>query len=149
MPSEGWGFVGAALTLAPFLLWLTQHSDLYFARAGQVSILSPDINNGNLLGTLFANIGKAAGMFFVEGDRIWRHNLAQRPVFEGALALAFMVGVGRVAGFKFQGATCVTVSARPQSFPAAVAACVPHPQQSWPRTRPTFCAALARCPLRA
>ena len=86
--------LGAALTLAPFILWLTRHSDLYFARVGQVSILSPTINHGNLLGTLLGNIGKAAGMFFIEGDRIWRHNLTLRPVFEGGLALAFMVGVG-------------------------------------------------------
>ncbi|NJM41997.1 MAG: hypothetical protein HC853_15190 [Anaerolineae bacterium] len=61
---------------------------------GQVSILSPAINKGDLLGTLLGNIGKAAGMFFVEGDRIWRHNLSLRPMFEGPLALAFLVGVG-------------------------------------------------------
>jgi 4-amino-4-deoxy-L-arabinose transferase-like glycosyltransferase len=85
--------LGSALALAPFAFWLIQHSDLYFARAGQVSILNPAINKGDFFGTLLGNIGKAAGMFFVEGDRIWRHNLSRQPVFEGALALSFLVGV--------------------------------------------------------
>ena len=85
--------LGAVLALAPLLFWLTQHSDLYLARAGQVSILNPVINNGDLPGTVLAHMGKAALMFTSEGDRIWRHNLALRPVFEGALVPAFLIGV--------------------------------------------------------
>jgi 4-amino-4-deoxy-L-arabinose transferase-like glycosyltransferase len=87
-------FVAALVTLAPLLLWLTQHADLYLNRAGQVSIINPVINNGDLFGTLLNNIGKTIGMFAVEGDRIWRHNLSLRPVFDGFLAVAFFVGLG-------------------------------------------------------
>jgi hypothetical protein len=87
-------FVGAALVvLAPFVVWLARHGDLYLLRAGQVSILSPAINHGDVLGTLWGNILKAAGMFVFAGDRIWRHNLSLRPVFDGALATAFVAGV--------------------------------------------------------
>lgn len=87
-------FVAAGLiVLAPLLLWLTRHADLYFNRAGQVSIFNPDINGGDLAGTLIANIGKAAGMFTFQGDRIWRHNLSLRPVFDGWLAPAFVFGL--------------------------------------------------------
>ncbi len=85
---------GAAATLLPFVLWLLRHSDLYLARAGQVSILNPVINQGNLIGTLMAHISTAALMFTHTGDRIWRHNLSLRPVFDGPLALAFVIGVG-------------------------------------------------------
>ncbi len=84
---------GAALTLAPLALWLLRHPDLYFARAGQVSILSPQINQGDLVGTLFGNLLKAAGMFAYQGDRIWRHNLSLRPVYTDWLAAAFFAGV--------------------------------------------------------
>jgi 4-amino-4-deoxy-L-arabinose transferase-like glycosyltransferase len=88
-------FCGAALAvLTPLLLWLTQHADLYFNRAGQVSILNPQINNGDLFGTLLGNIAKAAGMFAVQGDRIWRHNLSLRPAFDGFMIVAFAIGVG-------------------------------------------------------
>ena len=85
--------LGAALVLAPLLIWLTRHDDIYLARAGQVSILNSDINHGDLIGTMLGNIVKAALMFTSEGDRIWRHNLSLRPVFEGALVPAFVVGV--------------------------------------------------------
>lgn len=87
-------FIVAGLGVAaPLLFWLTRHSDLYFGRAGQVSILNPDINGGDLVGALIANIGKTAGMFTFQGDRIWRHNLSLRPVFDGWLAPAFALGL--------------------------------------------------------
>jgi 4-amino-4-deoxy-L-arabinose transferase-like glycosyltransferase len=87
-------FIAAGLiALAPLLFWLTRHADLYFSRAGQVSIFNPDINGGNFAGMLATNISKAAGMFTFQGDRIWRHNLSLRPVFDGWLALAFMLGL--------------------------------------------------------
>lgn len=83
---------GAALMLAPFLFWLIGHSDVYFARAGQVSILNPAINGGDIAGTLLRNILRVLGMFTSEGDRIWRHNESLRPVFTGFLAPAFLIG---------------------------------------------------------
>lgn len=96
VPRTTWiaALIGAVLVLMPLLFWLTRHGDIYLARASQVSILSPVINQGDLPGTLLRHIGKAALMFTSEGDRIWRHNLSLRPVFEGALVPAFVVGVG-------------------------------------------------------
>jgi 4-amino-4-deoxy-L-arabinose transferase-like glycosyltransferase len=84
----------AFVVLLPLLLWLTQHHGLYFNRAGQVSILNPDINNGDFWGTLLGNIVKSFGMFISQGDRIWRHNLSLRPAFDGWLIPAFLIGIG-------------------------------------------------------
>jgi hypothetical protein len=86
--------VSALIVLLPLLLWLTQHYALYFNRAGQVSILNPDINNGDFVGTLLNNIVKSFGMFITQGDRIWRHNLSLRPAFDGWLIPTFLIGVG-------------------------------------------------------
>jgi 4-amino-4-deoxy-L-arabinose transferase-like glycosyltransferase len=86
--------LAALIVLAPLLVWLTQHADVYFNRAGQVSILNPDINRGNLIGALLDNILKAANMFVWQGDRIWRHNLSLRPVFDAFIAVAFVIGAG-------------------------------------------------------
>jgi uncharacterized membrane protein YuzA (DUF378 family) len=83
----------ALLTLAPLLIFAATHSDVYFARAGQVSILSPEINQGDLPGALLRNIGKSFGMFLSEGDRIWRHNLSLRPVFDTLPGMAFVAGI--------------------------------------------------------
>lgn len=89
----GW-LLGLALALAPLAFWLTRHADLYLARAGQVSVLSPTINQGDLSGTVFGNIGKALGMFIITGDRIWRHNLSLRPVFDSITGPVFLIGAG-------------------------------------------------------
>ena len=79
------------LPLALDSLW---QPEILFSRVGQVSILSPIINHGDLWGTLFHNLLAALGMFFVRGDSIARHNLPGRPVFDPLLALAFVAGVG-------------------------------------------------------
>ncbi|MCW1969419.1 MAG: glycosyltransferase family 39 protein [Anaerolineae bacterium] len=84
--------LGLLVSLAPLILWLSRHPDLFFNRAGQVSIFNPDINGGNFIGTLVGNVGKALGMFVTQGDRIWRHNLSLRPVFDGLAAPFFMAG---------------------------------------------------------
>ncbi|MCX6017954.1 MAG: hypothetical protein NTZ50_05515, partial [Chloroflexi bacterium] len=83
---------GALLVLAPFLIWLSGHIDLYFARAGQVSVLNAAINGGDLAGTLLRNTLRVLGMFTFTGDRIWRHNDSLRPVFTDFIALAFLIG---------------------------------------------------------
>lgn len=87
-------FVGAfAATLAPFALTVLNNPGILTNRAAQVSILSPAINGGDLIGTLLRNIGKAIGMFWISGDRIWRHNLSFHPVFDGFLGAAFALGL--------------------------------------------------------
>jgi len=87
-------FVGAAFcTILPLLIFTAFHWDIVMGRVGQASILSPAINNGDLLGTLVGNTLKALGMFFVQGDRIYRHNVPWRPVFDPAMGLCFTIGV--------------------------------------------------------
>jgi len=82
--------VVVALPLALDSFW---QPEILFSRVGQVSILSPTINHGDLWGTLFHNLLSAAGMFFVRGDSIARHNLPDRPVLDPLLALAFVAGL--------------------------------------------------------
>ncbi|MCS7059750.1 MAG: glycosyltransferase family 39 protein [Anaerolineae bacterium] len=86
-------FAGAVVTLLPLLIWLARHPDVYFTRAGQVSVLSSQINQGDLLGALLGNILKTVGMIAWQGDRIWRHNLSLRPVYPDWPAAAFLVGL--------------------------------------------------------
>lgn len=89
--------LGLVLGLAPLAAWLTRHAELYFVRAGQVSIFNPAIGGGDPLSALAANLTKVAGMFLFQGDRIWRHNLAWRPVFDGWLGAAFVLGLATCA----------------------------------------------------
>lgn len=88
-------FAGVALlVMAPLLAFYAANPQFLVGRAGQVSILNPEINHGNLPAALIANIGKAAGMFNLQGDRIWRHNLSLRPVFDWILGALFALGFG-------------------------------------------------------
>ncbi len=87
-------FIAATLVVAaPLAMYAVQHPDIVFARAGEVLITNPDINKGDLWGTLGRQFLAVLGMFTIRGDTIWRHNLAGRPVFDPLLALAFTLGV--------------------------------------------------------
>ncbi len=80
-------------TVAPLAAYTVLHPDVVLGRPGQVSIFSPAINGGDLWGALGRSTLHTLGMFFVRGDRIWRHNVPWRPVFDPLLGAAFVVGV--------------------------------------------------------
>ena len=85
--------LAALLTVAPLAACAVSQPDVVLGRPGQVSILNPAINKGNLWTTLGAHTLRTLGMFFVQGDRIWRHNVPWRPVFDPVLGLAFVIGL--------------------------------------------------------
>ena len=97
-----WFAFGAAVIVAPLATALVADPSLIVGRAGQVSILSPDISGGDPLGTLVGNIGRAVAMYIWRGDDILRHNawLAYdalipigRPVFDWFMIAPFLVGL--------------------------------------------------------
>lgn len=92
-PGIAWTTLGTTFIVAPLAILLWQQPELLFGRAEQVSILDPAINEGDLLGTLWRQIWKSIGLFFVAGDRIARHNLPGRPVFGLILLIPFLAGV--------------------------------------------------------
>lgn len=88
-------FLAAALLVAaPLLAHMARQPDVFFGRAGQVSVFNPAISHGDPWGTLARQSLRALETFFVRGDRIPRHNLPWRPIFEPALGLAFLAGIG-------------------------------------------------------
>ncbi|MEZ4593925.1 MAG: glycosyltransferase family 39 protein [Chloroflexota bacterium] len=90
----GWFVVGTAVTLLPLALFYLQNPDLLLGRTGQVSILNPAINGGDLWGTLWRQMGRALGLFFWQGDTILRHNPAGRPFLDWLMAVPFLLGLG-------------------------------------------------------
>ncbi len=83
----------ACVVALPLLVYAFRHLDTFLARSAQVSILNPDINGGDLAGTLFRQMLKTLGMFNWRGDFIPRHNLPYRPVFDLAMGLLFLLGL--------------------------------------------------------
>ena len=84
----------ALLVLLPLGIFTLRHPEIVLARSGQVSIFSAEIHHGRFWATLGNHILRTVGMFTTRGDRIWRHNLAWRPVWDPALSVAFLIGVG-------------------------------------------------------
>ena len=85
--------IGTAIALAPLLFYIAQNPNSAIGRTGQVSILSANINNGDFWGTLINSLLSTAGMFFIKGDTIIRHNPFGRAVFDWIIAIPFIIGV--------------------------------------------------------
>lgn len=102
-----WFAVGAAAALVPLGVAALGDPGLILGRSGQVSILNPAVNGGDLPGTLWSQTGRALGMFLWRGDTILRHNALLdyaaflpehnpqgRPVFDPFMAVPLLIGVG-------------------------------------------------------
>ena len=83
----------ALLVAAPLLATMAAHPEILGGRAGEVSVFNPAISHGDPWGTLLRQAGRGLAAFFIRGDRIARHNLPWRPIFDPALGLAFIVGL--------------------------------------------------------
>ncbi len=84
--------LAAVLVTSPLVAYGITHWDTFAGRPGQVSILSPEINHGNLLGMLSGNVLRAVGLFTFRGDSIPRHNVPLRPLFDPVISVFFVVG---------------------------------------------------------
>ena len=93
-----WAGIGVAIlaglvVVLPLVSYALRYPETVLGRPGQVSVFSPEINGGDAWGTLGQHVLRALGMFFVRGDRIWRHNVPWRPVFDPVLGAAFILGL--------------------------------------------------------
>ncbi len=107
LPRPEWRKLGllavvAALAVAPLLAYMAAQPGALSGRALQVSVFNPAISHGDPWGTLARHTWRALLAFFIRGDRIPRHNLPWRPIFDPGLGLAFLLGV--VAALRRRGA---------------------------------------------
>lgn len=90
----GLAVLAAVVVLTPLAAYTAFHPAVVLGRPDQVSIWNPAISGGDPWGLLGRQVLRTLGMFFVRGDRIWRHNIPCQPVFGPLLGAAFLVGVG-------------------------------------------------------
>ena len=119
-------FVATAILISvPLLGYMVQHPEVVGERVDQVSIFAPTISHGDPWSTLVRHTLRTLGAFFIRGDRIPRHNLPGRPIFDPGLALAFLVGVG--VSLKRRGAGWFTLLwVITMSLPTVLAEDAPH-----------------------
>jgi len=83
----------ALLVFLPLGAYYLTHWSEFTARAAQVSLFNPALNHGDPLGTLAQNVLKTAGMFAVQGDPNWTHNLPGRPLLDPLTFVLFVGGL--------------------------------------------------------
>ncbi len=93
LPAMAAALVVAVLLSAPLIAWFADHPQMLSYRAGQVSVLNPEVNEGDLLAEVADNTWRLLRAPFTTGDTSWYHNLSGRPVFRPPAALALLIGV--------------------------------------------------------
>lgn len=89
-----WSFVfGFILSFFWLGYYFWTHPGSFVGRAGQVSIFSPDLNNGDIVGT-FLNVFKLTIIgFFQDGDLNWRHNVSGYGFLSPFVSPFFAIGL--------------------------------------------------------
>lgn len=85
-----------AVVLTPLAITAYKQWDVVMGRPGDISIFNSALNHGDVIGTAVRSTLNALGMFFWQGDRIPRHNVPYRPVFDPILAVMFVLGLLRL-----------------------------------------------------
>jgi hypothetical protein len=70
-----------------------KHPGSFIGRAGQVSIFSEELNQGDVLGTFLLVLKQTALGFFTEGDLNWRHNVSSFPFLSPFISIFFAAGL--------------------------------------------------------
>ncbi len=88
-------FAAAAFIVAlPMLGLFFSHPEYFESRSESVSVLSPKVNQGNLLKALGESTALTLGMFNFHGDQNWRHNHPDYAQLEFFAGIFFLVGLG-------------------------------------------------------
>lgn len=83
-------FISAGPMLLDFFYWNPQH---YASRTGSISILNPQINNGNLFPILTKTLGLSLAKYNFWGDQNMRHNYPPYPLLNPITGITFLFGL--------------------------------------------------------
>jgi len=83
----------ALISMAPIILTFQAHPEFLNSRSGDISILSPEVNQGNLIGTAAKSLGLSLVKYNFWGDQNWRHNYPPYPILNPLLGLPFLAGL--------------------------------------------------------
>ena len=85
--------LGAFITAAPMLSYFfITNPDDFASRSSHISIFAPEINQGDILGTLSKTFSLSLIKYNFWGDQNWRHNYAPYPVLDPFVGTFFLAG---------------------------------------------------------
>jgi hypothetical protein len=85
--------IAAAIVLLPLVLYFRGDPGLLTMRTDQVFIFRDAVSHGHPWRFLADNLEKLLASFTLKGEEFWRYSLPGRPMFVGAVAVAFYGGL--------------------------------------------------------
>ena len=83
----------AFITAAPMLHhFFIAHPEDFASRSTHISIFSPEVNKGDLLGTFGKTLGLSLIKYNFWGDQNWRHNYPPYPILDPIVGTLFLAG---------------------------------------------------------
>jgi len=85
--------LGAFLTASPMLYhFFISHPEDFASRSAHISVFSPEVNQGDLLGTVAKTFSLSLLKYNFWGDQNWRHNYPPYPVLDPFVGTLFLAG---------------------------------------------------------
>lgn len=89
--------VSVFITLLPILYTFYQHPEYLSSRSASVSVLSPEVNEGEPVKELSRSLFLSLAKYNFWGDQNWRHNYPPYPILDPITGVAFLIGIIYVA----------------------------------------------------
>lgn len=81
------------LCITPLAHYFYTHPDSFVGRSGQVSVFNPELNRGDLIGTVAEVTRLSVLGYFTQGDTNWRHNISGQPFLSSLFSPFFFLGL--------------------------------------------------------
>lgn len=88
-----------AVVIFPLAHYFYTHPGSFVGRSGQVSVFNPELNQGDLIGTILQVTGWSMRAYFWDGDLNWRHNISGEPFLSIIISPFFALGTLLVLWF--------------------------------------------------
>lgn len=85
--------ISFSIFIFPIAKYFYTHPGSFVGRSGQVSIFNPELNHGNLIGTLGEVSKTSIFAYFSKGDLNWRHNISGFPFLSPLISPFFGLGL--------------------------------------------------------
>ncbi len=85
--------ISAVIFIFPLAHYFYTHPGSFVGRSGQVSIFNPDLNQGDLWGTLAKVSYDSLVAYFFNGDLNWRHNVSGEAFLSIIISPFFAIGL--------------------------------------------------------
>lgn len=81
------------ITLSPMIYDFIQYPEHFQSRSTSISVFSPEVNQGDLWGTLGKSLALSLVKYNFYGDQNWRHNFPPYPILNPLVGISFLVGI--------------------------------------------------------